>query len=245
MRRSLDSYLLLLRWHYLRMRQELVLFVVIQMLLGVGVVYGLAMLLPNIDPRSALFLSTGAPTFGLILLGLTVVPQEVSQAKLSGRAQYIASLPVPRLASLAADVSWWLMIQVPGMGLSLLAASLRFHVHLRTGITVVPAVLLVAFTGASVGHAMASALKPQVAQQVTTFVTMVVLLFSPINFPPNRMPFVLRTIHRVLPIQYMADVMRGSLTGTFVTTPAIAFAVVAGWCVAGLAVSYRVALRRP
>jgi ABC-2 type transport system permease protein len=245
MRESWDSYRLLLTWHYLRLRPELAYIVVIQALLGIGVVYGLALLLPGIDRRSALYLSTGAPTVGLVLLGMTVVPQEVSQAKLTGRAQYVAALPVPRLASLAADVTWWLFVQLPGTVLALLAATLRFHVHLHIGWVAVPAVLLVAFTGATVGHAIASLLPPQLSMQLTSFLSIGILLFSPINFPAERMPAVLQAVHRVLPVEYMADVVRGSLTGRYSSAPALAFAMVGVWCLAGLAVSYRVALRRP
>jgi len=244
-RRFWDSYRLLLRWHALRMRGDIVMLIVIQIALAVGVVYGLGLLLPHIDRQSALYLSTGAPTIGLIVLGLAVVPQEVAQARLSGRQQYIAGLPVPVLAPLAADVSWWLAIQLPGTALSLLAASLRFHVHLHVGWTVIPAIVLVALTGATVGHALASALRPVVAMQVASFLSIVVLLYSPINFPPGRMPAALQTMHRFLPIEYMADVVRGSLTGHHALAPAIAFAIVGAWCAAGLAISARVALRRP
>jgi ABC-2 type transport system permease protein len=244
MQRSFDSYRLLLKWQYLRSRSILPMLVVIQVMLGVGIVYGFALLLPHIDRTSALYFATGAPTLGLIILGLTVVPQEVSQAKLTGRHEYIATLPVPRLAALAAEVSWWLLVQLPGTVLTLAVAVMRFHIHLRPAWTVVPAIALVALTGASVGFALASVLKPQIAQQVTSFISIGVLLFSPINFPADRLPPVLRAIHRVLPVQYMADVMRGSLTGRYAASAGLAFAVVAGWCAVGLLVSYRVAVRR-
>jgi ABC-2 type transport system permease protein len=123
-------------------------------------------------------------------------------------------------------------------------ASLRFDLHLQVGFSVVPAILLVALTGASVGYALASLVKPQVAQQITNFLSIGVLLFSPINFPASRLPSVLRAVHRLLPVQYMADVVRGSLTGDYTVSAAMAFAVVAAWCAGGLLLSFRVAVRR-
>src|SRR5580765_5150109 len=128
-------------------------FVMIQVLLAVGVIYGLALLVPNIDREAALYLATGAPTLALLLLGLNVVPQEVSQARLTGRHDYVVSLPVPCLAPMVADVSFWLTVQIPGTVLALLAATLRFHIDLQIGWTVVPAIGLVALTGAAVGYA--------------------------------------------------------------------------------------------
>jgi ABC-2 type transport system permease protein len=231
-------------WQFLRFRNTLVLIVVVQVALALGIVYGLAFLFPRIDTTIALYLSTGAPTLTLLVMGLSVVPQEVSQAKVTGRLEYLSSLPVPRLATLAADVTFWLLAQLPGMILSLVVASIRFDFGLRVGAAVVPALLLVALTSACVGYAMAMALQPHVTQQLTSFLSIGILLFSPINFPIGRLPVALRAIHRVLPITYMADLVRWSLTGRFASHVALAFAVAAAWCLLSLAGSYRMAVKR-
>ena len=244
MRNALKAYGLLLRWQYLRQRRDLPTLVLIQVALALGIVYGLAFLLPNIDKRSALYLATGAPTMTLLIMGLNVVPQEVSQGKLTGRFDYLSSLPIPRLATLASDVTFWLIVQLPGTVLALVIASARFDFALRVSWTVVPAMLLVAFSGACVGYALAITLKPQVANQLGSFIALAILLFSPINFPAERLPQVLESIHAVLPVKYMADLVRWSLTGGFTTSPGLAFAVVAAWCAAGLAASYRAAMKR-
>ena len=244
MRRSFASYQLLVRWEYLRFRSQIPLIIAIQVLLGMGIVFGFSLLLGHVDPLTALFFTTGAPTLGLLLLGLNIVPQEVSQAKLTGRYEYIASLPVPRLSALAATVSFWIVMQLPGTAMTLFLARLRFHVHLHLGLAAFPAVVLVALTGASVGYALASVLKPNVANQVGSFVSILLLLFSPVNFPASRMPAALQAVHRFLPVEYMADVVRGSLTGHYDTSAPLAFAVVTIWCVVGLSASYAVAIRR-
>jgi ABC-2 type transport system permease protein len=244
MRQALRTYRLLLVWQYLRFRKSLPLLIIIQVALAFGIVYGLAFLIPNIDSRTALFLSTGAPTIALLIMGLSVVPQEVSQGKLTGRFDYLSSLPIPRLATLASDVTFWMFAQLPGTILALVVASLRFHFGLRPSWTILPALVLVALTGACVGYAMAMALKPLVANQLTQFVSIGILLFSPVNFPNDRLPGWLQAVHGVLPVKYMGDLVRWSLTGRFVPRPGLAFVVVAAWCAAGLAVSYRTATKR-
>jgi ABC-2 type transport system permease protein len=241
---AVRSYGLLLRWQYLRLRRGLPMIVVIQIALALGVVYGLSFLLPTVDPASALFLSTGAPTITLLILGLTVVPQEVTQARVTGRAAYVATLPVPRLAQPAAEVSFWLLAQLPGTVLALVLASMRFDFALRLHPAVVPTIALVALTGASVGYAVATALKPEIANHVASFISIGVLLFSPINFPAERLPNVLQAIHAVLPIQYMGDLVRWSLTGRLVDHVGRAFAIVTAWCIAGIAVAWRISARR-
>ena len=244
MPRSLASFGLLLLWQVRRYRSTLVLLISIQVALGLGIVYGLSFLLPNIDAQSALFLSTGAPTIALLLLGLTMVPQEVAQDKLTGAYAYVSTLPVPRLASLAAGMTFWLAAQLPGTILALVVAAARFHFDLQLSAYVVPAILLVALTGAAVGYAMASVLRPEAIGIVTSFISVGILLFSPIDFPIERLPGFLQVIHQILPVKYMADLIRWSLTGRYVSDPGQAFLVVGVWCVACLGLSYRVATRR-
>jgi ABC-2 type transport system permease protein len=241
---ALRSYWLLLVWQHHRFKRSLPMIVIIQVALAFGIVYGLAFLVPNVDPRTALYLATGAPTVTLLIMGLTIVPQEVSQGKLTGRFDYLSSLPIPRLATMTSDVTYWLLAQLPGTILALVVASIRFDFALNVSWTVIPAVLLVALSGACVGYAFAMVLQPNIAQQVTSFISIGILLFSPINFPNERLPSALRAIHNVLPVRYMGDLVRYSLTGTNVSRPGLAFVIVGAWCAAGLFVSYRVATKR-
>ena len=240
---ALRATWLLLVWQFHRFKRFMVMIVFIQVALAFGMVYGLAFLIPNIDPRTALYLATGAPTITLMVMGLTIVPQEVSQGKLTGRFDYLASLPIPRLATLASDVTFWLLAQLPGTALALVVASFRFDFSLRISWLIVPTVFLVAFSAACVGYALAMVLAPQVAQQLTSFISIGLLLFSPVNFPMERLPGAMQAVHRVLPVKYMGDLMRYGLTGTNVGRLGLSFAVVVAWCAAGLAVSYRVATR--
>jgi ABC-2 type transport system permease protein len=241
---SMRAYWLLLVWQFHRFKRFLPMIVVIQVALAFGMVYGLSFLIPHIDPRTALYLATGAPTVTLMIMGLTIVPQEVSQGKLTGRFDYLSSLPIPRLATLASDVTFWLFAQLPGTVLALLVASMRFDFSLHIGWTIVPTVLLVAFSAACVGYALAMVLAPQVAQQLTSFISIGILLFSPVNFPIERLPGPVQAVHRVLPVKYMGDLMRYGFTGGNISRPGFTFAVVAAWCAAGLLVSYRVATKR-
>src|SRR3954469_22869070 len=111
---AIRSYALLLRWQVQGNRKLLVLLVAIQVALGIGMIYGFSFLLPHGTPEVALFFATGAPTLSMILIGLSGVPQETAQARSSGRLAYIAPLPVPRLAPMCADVTLWLLRQLPG-----------------------------------------------------------------------------------------------------------------------------------
>lgn len=244
MTEALRSYGLLFKWEFLRMRSTLALVVVIQVLLAIGVVYGLSFLLPNISRSSALYLATGAPTLSLLILGITVVPQEVARSKDTGRDEYLRALPLPALSLLAASVTFWLLANLPGTALSLLVAKLRFDIGLDIDPLVIAVIALVALTAASVGYALAQSISPQATQQISSFISIGILLFSPINFPLDRLPDALQAIHGFLPITYMADLVRWSLTGRATHDPTMSFAILGAWCCLGLSVSYRVATKR-
>ena len=238
------SYALLFRWQMLRNRQLLVLLMTIQIALGVGVIFGFSYLVPQVTPEIALFFATGAPTLTLILMGLTLVPQETAQSRVSGRFDYVSALPVPRLAPMFADVSYWLVVQLPGTVITLLLAAWRFDVHFHLDGLVVPAIVLVSLTSAAVGYGVAVTFPPTATAQVTQFLSIALLLFSPIEFPLDRLPGWLQDLHRGLPITYMADVIRGGLTGHYGASRALAFGVLGAYCAAGLALSVRAANRR-
>jgi ABC-2 type transport system permease protein len=241
--RPTRSFALLLRWQLMRNRRLLVLLVALQTALGVGIIYGFGFLVPHMTPTVALFFTTGAPTLSMILIGLTVVAQETAQSRLSGRFSYVSALPVPRLGPMLAEVTYWLLVQLPGWVLTLVLAVARFHIHLRVGVLIVPSVLLVSLTAAAVGYGLGVSAPPGATTQVSSFLSIALLLFSPINFPLDRMPHWLQDVHRGLPITYMADLIRGGLTGHYDAGMVTAFAVVAAYCAAGLALAARSARR--
>jgi ABC-2 type transport system permease protein len=238
------GFLLLLRWQYLRQRQVAVLVAAVQVFIAVGVVYGLSYLEPHIDAASATYLATGAPTLTLLVLGLNVVPSEVAQSRLTGHYEYVAALPVSRLAPPLAAVTFWLAAALPGMLVSLAVAVARFDLHLHVGIIVVPVILLVAVTSAAVGYAMAAAMRPETVQRLGSFLSVVLLLFCPIDFPASRLPGWLQAVQDMLPVQYMGDLMRWSLTGRYTSHPALAFAVIGAWGAGALAIIGKVAVNR-
>jgi ABC-2 type transport system permease protein len=71
----------------------------------------------------------------------------------------------------------------------------------------------------------------------------VVMMFSPILFPAEQLPQWLQSVHTVLPVKYMADLIRGTLTDLNVNL-GLAFAVVGAWFVAGFIATYYLVNRR-
>lgn len=241
---ALRSYPLMIRWQALRLKGFIPLAMVVQGLFAVGIVAGYPLLFPELDRLTMLFLATGAPAITLITVGLVAVPQVVSQAKTQGSLEFMRSLPVPRMVFLLADLSVWLVIVLPGLAFALVVGWLRFDLAFEVSPLVVLALVLVALTSSSVGYAMACVLPPMIAVLLTQVMVVFVMLFSPLNFPADRLPDWLQSVHRVLPIQAMGEVIRGTLAGGTFPLSAQPFLLLAVWCAGGLGVAYLTLRRR-
>jgi ABC-2 type transport system permease protein len=102
----------------------------------------------------------------------------------------------------------------------------------------------VAVTATSIGYALASLVPPMVANMASQVLVVFILMFSPLNFPADRLPGWLAAIHSVLPIQAMGEVMRGTLASNSFPITVGAFALLGVWCVASFAATSVVLTRR-
>jgi ABC-2 type transport system permease protein len=241
---ALRSYRLLTIWQLRRMRRFLPLGIVVQGLLALGIVAGYPLLFPSIDRTTMLYLATGGPAVSLITMGLVAVPQLVSQARTEGTLAYMRSLPIPRWTYLLADMTVWLIVVLPGVGFSVLVASLRFGLELQVSPLVVPGIALIAATATCVGYATASLLPQMLANMASQVMVVFVLMFSPLTFPADHLPSWLAGVHHVLPIEAMGEVLRGTLAGGSFPITSGAFGLLGAWCLACFAITNVVLARR-
>lgn len=240
---ALRQTLLLAQWQFRRQSQFLPLMVVVQVFMAVTTVVGYGLLVGDPDPATALYLATGAPTITLITVGLVMTPQMLAQARTEGSLDWMRTLPVPRAAFLVSDLLVWTVIALPGMALGILAGVLRFDITLSVAPWFLPATVLVSLVAAAVGYGMAAVLPPQVAMLLTQALVFVVLLFSPVSYPAERMPAWLQSAHEWLPVQPMAQLVRAGLAQDEFTLPGRSLVVLLAWGALAL-VGATVALRR-
>ena len=202
------------------------------------------MLFPQMDQTTILYLATGAPAITLITMGLVAVPQMVAQAKTEGTLDYMRTLPIPRICYLLADLTVQLAIVLPGVVFGVVIAAVWFGLPLAPSPAVVPSVILVVLTATAVGYGMAAVLPPLMANLMSQVLVVLVFMFSPLNFPAERMPGWLAAIHSVLPIRAMGEVLRGTLAPASFPLSLGAFAMLAAWAVAAFLVTWRILARR-
>ncbi|QAY62964.1 ABC transporter permease [Xylanimonas allomyrinae] len=235
---------LLMQWQARRMSQWLPLLVIVQVLLAVTTVFGYGLLVGTPPREAALYLATGAPTITLVMVGLVMAPQQVAQSRTEGSFDWMRTLPIPRWVFLAADLAVWSLVALPGTVLGVVVGAWRFDIALSVSPWIVLAAPVVSLTAATVGYSVATLLPAQVAQLLSQVLVFVVLLFSPVSYPAERMPAWLAEVHQWAPVQPMAEVMRASLVSDEFGVSVRTVAVLAVWCVVAVAGACRALQRR-
>ena len=230
--RALRSYRLLVRWQALRLKGFLPLAIVVQALFAFGIVVGYPLLFPEMDETTMLFLATGAPAITLITMGLVALPQVVSQAKLEGSLEYMRSLPVPRMAYLAADLTVWMAIVLPGVVFAVLVGIWAFGLGPRREPGHHPGD---AAGGSDLGrgglrHGQPAAAHDRHAPDAGARLRRARLLAHQL---PGRAvcPTGSSRCTAVLPVQAMGEVIRGSLASSTFPLTIGPFLFLGAWCV--------------
>ena len=241
---ALRTYPLMMTWSWTSSRPWLALLGAVQIMMPVGIVIGLSFLFPDITPPIARHLITGTPTIILLTMGMDVVPQMVAQGRLQGTHDFMLSLPVPRMVLLASDATIFFLLTIPGIIIALILGSVYHDFPLQVSPLVIPVFILISMTGTFIGYAIALGVpRPQMANIASQILLYFIVFFSPIIYPAEQLPTWLAAIHKVLPIQYMADLSRGTLSDVDVNM-GLAFAVTGAWCVASFLFCYIVMKRR-
>lgn len=244
--RPLRAYRILCRWRVAQMRQELPMLVFAQVLFATGTAVGLGFLIPDVDPTAGAYLATGAFLINLLIVAIAMLPGMMTEAKVTGALDYMWALPFPRLVYLLAELTIWSLAVLPGMVISLLITSLRFDFELQVSVMVLPVVALVLVTASSVGAAIGlRSPSQQTTNLFSNFIIIGVLLFSPVNFPADRLPGWLQGVHSVLPIEPMGDLVRDALVAYDNTDVGRDLLTLALWCAAGVVVTVRSVRRTP
>jgi ABC-2 type transport system permease protein len=208
----LRAYALMMRWEMLSLRLVLPVMMTVQVMIGAGLAIGLGLLIPDITTAQATYLASGGVVIPLLMIGLVFIPQVVGEQKLTGTYDFMFSLPVPRMAMYFAGLSVYSAIALPAAVAALLVASWRYDLSLEVHWSVVPSALLVVVTGSAIGYAYGHLVaNPRLINLISQLLIFALTIFSPINFPAERLPVWLQQVHHFLPFEHAAHLVRSGL----------------------------------
>jgi ABC-2 type transport system permease protein len=240
-----DSYSAMLRFDLAAQRNWLPMFALMQVMFGAGMAIIYGFYIGHLSSGAALFIVSGSPALAVLTAGLIGVVMMVTERQQAGTWDFIWSLPAPRSAAVASTFTVFTLLAVPGIIVTLALAAWRYGVSLSVSPMAVPALLLSSLMVTSVGFAMAQLIaRPVVTNAIVNALIFVVLIFSPVQFPISRLPLWLADVHRVLPVYYLGQVLRASVTHGLVTNLALSYAVLGAWTAAAWAGTAWVVARR-
>lgn len=190
---------------------NLLFYMIIQIVISLGIVIGYSYLFAAPGTSEILYLATGAPTIVIIMTALVIVPMQNANLKIEGYIDFIKTLPVSRKMFLIVDVGIWLIITIPGIVIATFVANVLFHPGYSISWTIIPSFLLIVLACFGIGYGYSFVMQPEPAMAVSQLLAFLSLMFSPINYPIDRLPEWLQFVHRLLPIYPMAEVMRASM----------------------------------
>ncbi|MDR9796554.1 ABC transporter permease [Aeribacillus pallidus] len=233
----------LVRWSLIRHKYLLPAFTIIQAAFALAIVYGLALLIPEINESAAIYLSSGSISLGIIAVGCVLAPQIANTSKQDGLFAYQRTLPVGRSAILLADIIIWCIASLPGVFMGCLAAILRFDITLTITPLSIAIILIAQITMICIGFAIAYLLPPNAMALATQLIMIGGLLFSPITYPMDRLPEWTTYIHQYLPFVPTTDLLRSTLFN-FGTFSFVDLFVIIIWAIVGFIVSLITLSRR-
>lgn len=203
----------LIRWSLLRHKTMLPIFTVVQAFLSLAIVCGIALMIPDVDKNTAIYLSSGAATIGVIAVGCVLAAQIVNTAKQDGIVQYQRTLPVSRTNILIADFIIWGLASLPGVFMSFLAAYLRFGVTTKFSLINILILIVVQMCMISIGFSIAYWFSPDTVGLISQIIMIGGLLFSPIIYPSSRIPETIKVVYDYLPFVPAGNIIRSSFFG--------------------------------
>ncbi len=201
----------LLRWSLIRHKFYIPVFVIVQIILSVGVIYGFSFVTNANTTLLKSYLCTGAITINIIAVTCVLAPQIVSEAKQNGVFNYQKTLPISRFELLFSDLVIWSIISFPGILISMFVGSISFDISVSINLIGILSLIFVIISLILLGFSIAYLLSPNIMTLITQVIMLGGLLFSPIIYPTDRLPLWTEHIYNSLPFVPASKIIRFSL----------------------------------
>lgn len=160
-------------------------------------------------PEMMVQIIAGNMIFGVIIMGLNSIGQEISMQKHQGHFTFYASLPITKLNFVAANLLRGLMSTIPSFVLLGVIGYWIYGVNLQLS-WALPFVMLLSLTsivglGVCIGFWSPN---QQLTSMLAQLLMMVVTFLSPVMVEMNQLPKMLQWLSYLFPTTYAADALR-------------------------------------
>ncbi|NBD26880.1 ABC transporter permease [Paenibacillus glycinis] len=214
LRRWRTELSILFRIQFAIIRDSWVWVVLMATLLPLAMILFMNFFMENPTPETMVRILAGNLIFGVIVMGLNSMGQEISWQKHQGHFTFYASLPISKLNFVIANMLRGLMSTLPSF--IILGAIgqyvLGVEIHYSWGLPVVVLLSMSSVVGAGVALGFWSP-SHQLTNVLAQSLMMVVSFLSPVMVEMSSLPPFVQWISYLLPTTYAADAMRAMLLG--------------------------------
>ncbi len=198
-------------------------------------VFGLGRIGIGQTAETLAYVITGSTVVSLTTVGITMLAQDLGNAKERGDFLYYASLPISKAVFLLALIASKLLIQLPGIAVSLIGGSLLYRFHLAPNPLLFLIIPLAAVSISGIGAALGM-LSPnfQATNVLSQLILFIVMFASPVYIAASALPLPVQVFGLLLPPTYAADALRRAIAGVTDGRLALDLLVLFAWAVASL-----------
>ena len=236
MRALLRDYPLLLRIQLLELRTWGPIVAIVTTLFPLAMILGFGLIGGGVSKSGYIYIVTGAAVISLVTIGIMATAQDLGEMQRDGVFQYYASLPISKAALLAAIITVRVATAIPGLALTLVIGSLRYHTPANVNVATVALLPLTVLALAGVGAAIGILIRDfRVVASISQLAFVVVMFASPVLIPQAKLPHVLQVVAYALPPTYAAEGFRHALTASLDGRLLLDVGVLAAFALASLA----------
>lgn len=178
----------------------------------------------TIDPTPAVMtrIITGNMLFGLIVMGLNSMAQEISWQKHQGHFTYYSSLPIAKVNFIFANLLRGLIMSVPSFIILAIIGQLVYGIQFYYSWGLVPVLLLTVFSVVGIGVLLGFwSPNHQFTSMLVQAVMMIVSFLTPVMVDMSQLPTVLQWFSYIFPTTYAAEALREVLLTGWSSTVAL------------------------
>lgn len=188
------------------------------------------------DPEARMYIVTGAVANGAVSSAMLSLGQSIGRLRDQNALEYYASLPVSKLAFIAALAARGVILSVPSSAIILIVGTIGLSLPLAPSPLLLIAAYIVgacslAGLGAVIGFYSNDS---ETVGLVTQVVGPLIVLFAPVYVPMKQLPPLLQSTARLLPTTYVASCLRCAMSGSIDSTYWNGLVIALIWSVGGL-----------
>jgi ABC-2 type transport system permease protein len=189
---------------------------IFSLFLPIAMVFGFARIGSGLtDINSLIYIISGSAIFSVANDGLYTMAIRIGSMKKEGMLLYYASLPINKVAFVAAIMLSRLTVTLPGMIAPIVFGSLVYKVDLNFSVWIILLLPLTALALSAIGMAIGSVINSlEMIQIIVNLLLFALIMAAPVFIPWQALPAPLQWFSFILPPSYAADALRHVLAGT-------------------------------